>query len=121
MELWQILTASSIIPIVMVIVGFCFMRGRPKKVNWWAGYRTSMACKNQDTWVFAHRYIGKLWIPLGFVLVILSIGATIFVERSTPTLLVWIPIVQLAILLITIISTEIALRKEFDKNGERRR
>jgi len=108
----------------MVVAGICFRNGLPRKVNWWAGYRTPMACKNQETWVFAHKYLSKIWIPLGLIFLIISIGATIFAERGTfaPETLPWIAGAQLLVFfLVTFIPTEIALRKAFDKNGERRR
>ena len=124
MELWGNLSISLIVPLVMVIAGICFRNGLPRKVNWWAGYRTPMACKNQETWVFAHKYLSKLWIPLGLIFMIISIGTTILAERGTFAfeILTWIAIAQfVAFLLITFIPTEIALRKAFDKTGERRR
>ncbi|MCL2367917.1 MAG: SdpI family protein [Oscillospiraceae bacterium] len=124
MGIWQSLTISAIIPLVMVVGGICFRGGLPRKVNWWAGYRTSMACKNQDTWVFAHKYLAKLWIPFGLIFLLASIGSAILVERGTIAFetLLWIAGAQfLAFFLITFIPTETALRKVFDKNGMRRR
>ena len=108
----------------MVVAGICFRNGLPKKVNWWAGYRTPMACKIQETWVFAHKLLAKIWIPLGLIFMLLSIGASILTERGTlaPEILPWIAAAQfVAFILVTFIPTEIALRKAFDKNGERRR
>ena len=108
-----------IIPIIMIVFGLYFRRGGPKKVNWWIGYRTSMASKNQETWVFAHKYVGKLWVPFGFIFAIFSIGAIILAEHGT--LLAGIGMAQfIAFCLITFIPVETALRKEFDKNGERK-
>ena len=124
MVFWQILSISLIIPLVMVIIGICIRNGLPRKVNWWAGYRTPMACKNQETWVFAHKFWSRILIPIGLILIILSIGAAIFIENGTFTIefLTWIFVGQLiAFILISIIPTEMALRKEFDKNGNRRR
>jgi len=123
MELWELLITSLIIPLIMVVSGLFMRRGGPKKVNWWMGYRTSMSMKNKETWVFAHVYCGKLWVLLGSVLGILSSGFVVFMEggiATYETLLLWVMAVQLLVLLISIIPTEIALRKEFDKNGERR-
>jgi len=122
MELGQFLITSLIIPLIMVVCGFFMKKGRPKKVNWWIGYRTPMACKNQETWVFAHKYVGKLWVPLGFILIILSIGVTVLVEHgifASEALLILV-MAQLIAVLLSIILTEVALKKEFDKNGERR-
>jgi len=125
MGLLQSLSAGLIPLLIFVICGFLFRIGLPRKVNWWAGYRTSFACKNQETWAFAHRYVGKLWIVLGFILLALFIVAMVVIERGSSTLepLVVLPVTVVAVIvtiIITIILTEIALRKEFDKNGERK-
>ena len=112
MELWQI-------PLLMVVSGLFMRKGLPRKVNWWIGYRTSMSRKNQETWVFAHEYCGKLWVFLGLILIVLSTGVSIFIERGifTSEILMW---AQLIAMFLPIILTEIALKKEFDENGERR-
>jgi len=124
MGFWQFLSINLIVPLVMVIAGICFRNGLPRKVNWWAGYRTPMACKNQETWVFAHKLLSKIWVPIGLIFMLLSIGAAILAERGTFAfeILPWIAVAQfLAFFLVTFIPTEIALRKAFDKNGQRRR
>jgi hypothetical protein len=79
-----------------------------------------MSCKNKDTWFYAHRHAGKLWISLGFVLLVLSIGAVIVINNITSMQLTWMILVQLVTVLLSLIPTEIALRREFDKNGKRR-
>jgi uncharacterized membrane protein len=110
-----------IIPFVFIVFGLFTRIGLPKKVNWWIGYRTSMACKNQNTWVFAHKHAGKLWIILGFVLLILSVVAWIFTDSEAFEMWpVMVMIVQVVLVVLALIPTEIALRKKFDKNGERR-
>ena len=123
MEPIHIFCASLIFPIVMVVAGICFRNGLPRKVNWWAGYRTPMACKNQDTWVFAHKLLSKIMIPIGFVLILISIIALILTERGTFSYetFQWIAVTQfLAFLAVTFIPTETALRKRFDKQGNKK-
>jgi len=120
MELWQSLVISSAMPLVLIVSGLFTRIGLPKKVNWFVGYRTSMACKNQETWVFAHRHAGKLWIICGFVWLILSIGVAILIDNEAYLWLGVVAIAQLVTVILSLIPTEIALRKEFDKNGKRR-
>ena len=135
MEMLLFLVISLMLPLFMVIHGTQIKKGWAQKVenNKWNGYRTKMSRKNQETWVFAHNYWGKLLVPFGFILLLLTIGAAIFVGRGTfafvnpePWLVGAITgtvaaVVQLIVFIILIIPTEKALRKEFDKKGERRR
>ena len=55
------LCSSLVIPIIMIGFGFLFGKRPPKEINYLCGYRTRMSMKNIDTWVFAHRYCGRLW------------------------------------------------------------
>ena len=124
MDLWQIILILML-PLMMLVFGLFARMGLPKKVNWFAGYRTSLACKNQDTWAFAHRYWGRLMIVLSFFLIALAIGGIILITRDTltlePALFAGVTgIATVVAVILSIIPTEIALRKEFDKNGERR-
>jgi nitrate reductase gamma subunit len=118
------MVASLIVPLVMVVAGLSMRKGWPNKVNWWAGYRTQRAKKNQETWVFAHIHVGKLFAIFGFVLILLSVGAAILVERGTSTFGTLLGVAlgaQGVAVAISIISTETALRKAFDKDGNRRK
>jgi len=113
------------LPLVLLVFGLFTRIGLPKRVNWFVGYRTSLACKNQDTWVFAHRYWGKLMIVFGSILTALSIVGLLLITLDVftlePALVMAIPPLATVIAtVISIIPTEIALRKEFDKNGNRR-
>ena len=129
MELWEIVRANlvtTILPLIILVFGLFTRIGLPRKVNWFIGYRTSLACKNQDTWVFAHRYWGKLMIIFGLILTALAIVGVLLIVRGVFTLdpalfLGMSAMATLVAVVLSIIPTEIALRKEFDKNGARRR
>ena len=83
-----------------------------------------MSMKNKDTWEFAHHYSGKIWYKSGLVTLLISVVAMLMVlGQNTDTigrlggiicLLQCIPLVAV------IFPTEIALKKNFDKNGTRR-
>ncbi len=96
----------------------------PGEINGIYGYRTSMSMKNQETWNFAHDYCGRLWVKIGMGLTIaaliecvLTFGKT---EHDMSVGCGIIMTIQLIFLLGSIIPTEIALNKKFDKQGKRR-
>ena len=65
MGFWIFMFAVNLlIPLVMVIFGAIFIKTAPKKINFLFGYRTERSMKNEDTWKFAHTYLGKLWLNL---------------------------------------------------------
>ena len=79
--------------------------------------------KNQDTWKFAHEYCGKLWYKWGMIMLILTIIVMLFLlGKSVDTIGYWggaVCMIQLVPLIGAIFPTESALRRTFDKNGNR--
>ena len=116
------LVMDTLIPLTMIGFGKYFLKKAPKKINSVFGYRTAMSMKNRDTWEFAHKYCGAIWYICGWVLLPLSIVPMFFVigrsEDNIGTLGEIICAVQLIALMGSIFPTEMALRKNFDKNGK---
>lgn len=113
-----------LIPVTMIGLGKMFINRAPKEINMAFGYRTDMSMKNRDTWEFAHKYCGKIWYICGWVLLPLAIIPMLFVigqnEDTVGTLGGIICVIQLIPLIGSIIPTERALKKTFDKNGCKR-
>ncbi len=110
---------TLILPLVLLGFGAMFKFTMP--INPMFGYRTSMSMKNDITWNFAHRFIGKLWMPLGAAALPPSILTMIFLpdgtEDSIGAAVIIVMIAQLIIILASVTATEIALHRHFDKNG----
>ena len=113
-----------LIPAVMVGFGAYFMKRAPKKINYVFGYRTARSMKNEDTWKFAHNFIGKLWLVCGALLLV--VGTALFFiftanknENAVSIASLVILGVQLLVLMCSIIPTECALKKTFDENGNK--
>jgi len=114
MEFWIfMLIMDLLLPFTMIGFGKYFMKKAPKEINSVFGYRTSMSMKNKDTWEFAHKYCGKVWYVCGMVMLPITVIFMLLVIGK-------ICGVQLIPLIGSILPTEIALKKNFDKNGIRR-
>jgi len=118
------LVMDLLIPLSMIGFGKLFAKKAPKEINMFFGYRTSMSMKNKETWEFAHHYFGKLWLRMGWITLALSIIAMLFVigkdESVVETFGVIVCGIQLVLLFVSIFPTEIALRNNFDKHGNRK-
>lgn len=112
-----------LIPITMIGFGKYFSKKAPREINSTFGYRTSMSMKNKDTWNFAHHYFGKLWLKMGYVVLIISIIGMLFLLKKDENIIgLWGSVlcaVQLVFMILPIISTEKALKKNFDKYGNK--
>ncbi len=113
-----------LIPFIMVFFGRKFKNSPPDKINWIYGYRTKMSMKNKDTWIFAHKKIGRLWFRIGSIMAIISTVCMLpFISSDSQTVgIVGVTImnIQIVFLIIPIIFVEISLKKTFDKDGKRR-
>ena len=119
-----IFSCNLIIPIVMLFFGVKLRNHSPKNINGIYGYRTSMSMKNKETWEFAHQYCGRLWMRLGFIILIISIIFSLIAFTCDYKVLGIIDsiivAIQTIVLFVSIFSVEKELKKNFDENGERR-
>lgn len=125
MGFWVFMLVMNIwLPIIMILFGKYFMKKAPKEINVIFGYRTTMSMKNQETWQFAHHYMGRLWYLSGMILLPLSVVLMLPLIGKDKDTIGWlgalICMIQLVALIGEIIPTEIALHKKFDKNGNPR-
>ena len=124
MAFWVFMAVVSLfIPIIMVIFGKSFLKAAPKEINGIYGYRTAMSMKNQDTWEFAHKHFGKVWFYAGLILLPLNIIPLLFVMGESKDLIgtvgIMVCLIDTAVMLLSIIPTEKALKKNFDSDGNR--
>ena len=118
------LIMDLLLPFTMIGFVRYFMKKAPKEINSLFGYRTSMSMKNKDTWEFAHKHCGKVWYVCGMVMLPITVICMLLVigknKDCVGSIGGIINGVQLIPLIGAILPTEIALRKNFDKNGTRR-
>ena len=125
MGFWIFMLAMNLLfPLIMLVMGRYFMKKSPKEINYIFGYRTNMSMKNKDTWDFAHKYFGKRWFRLGWLLIPISVIPMLFVigkgEDIIGTVGMVVMVIDLILLIVPIFPTEIALKKTFDKDGNKR-
>ena len=115
---------NLILPITMIGLGRYYSYKAPKNINWVYGYRTPMSTKNKETWEFAHKYFGTLWYKFGIILLPVSIVAMLFVLGKSENIIGIVGEiicgVQVVLMVLVILPTEHALKKNFDKDGNRR-
>lgn len=118
------LVMDLVLPVSMIGFGKYFMKSPPKEINSAFGYRTSMSMKNRETWEFAHKYFGRIWYICGWIVLPFSIISMLPVMGKGPDCVGTVGGIVCGIQLILFVGgifpTEMALRKRFHKNGERR-
>ena len=125
MAIWiTMLLTDLLIPALMLIFGMWSKKGGPKRINPVFGYRTAMSMKNEDTWTFAHREIGRLWTKWGAVTMLAAIVCMLpFIgqgEEIIGTAGILVCLLELIPLVGCIVPVENALGRTFDKDGNRK-
>ncbi|HZK41622.1 MAG TPA: SdpI family protein, partial [Clostridia bacterium] len=89
------------------------------------GYRTRRSMINQETWNFANRTMGRIWMTWGLLLLVPSLLVLFFLKTgAVQNLEIWIvllTLVQLAVLILSIFPVERALKANFDDKGRPRK
>ena len=118
------LVMNLLIPWVMIGFGRMMEKKPPREINSIYGYRTSRSMKNQDTWDFAHEYCGRLRNKAGWALVPLAVvgQALTLLCPTVESMCYWslVPTeAEVVVMAATIIPVERALKRNFDKHGNR--
>ena len=110
---------AQIIPVTFLAFGYYYKNHVPKTMK--SGYRTRRSTRSRETWVYAHRLLGRLFRPLGWITLPLSFfgmfAVLIHNEPALETASGVFCLVQAAALLGVLIAVERALRKNFDETG----
>ena len=113
-----------LIPLTMIGFGKGFIKHPPSEINGFFGYRTSMSMKNKETWQFAHHYCGKVWVILGwigFAMCVVILPMVLGKDKDCIGMVGGIVCaIQCVFLIVSILPTEVALKKKFDKDGKLR-
>ncbi|MBQ6333194.1 MAG: SdpI family protein [Clostridia bacterium] len=116
------LLMDFLIPLMMIGIGRLFMKRPPKRINGIYGYRTKRSMKTQETWDFAHCYLGNLWFKIGLVLIPLSALPLIFVYGKDVDLIgtvgAVVTLFEIFPMIVPIFPTERALKENFDEYGK---
>ena len=125
MGFWIFMLAMTLLlPVTMIGFGRMFCHRPPEEINGLFGYRTPMSMVNKDTWAFAHRFCGRLWRVVGWILLPVSVVPMVLVlgrEADTVgTVGAVVTMLQLIPMMGCIVPTEIALRKTFHPDGSRK-
>lgn len=114
-----------LIPATMIIFGAIFLKRPPKKINYVYGFRSNMSMKNINTWNFAHNFLGKIWLFLGVFSTPVMLVPMLFLMPiygqdnmgTIGTVSIILISISTVLMLAPIITTELTLRKRFDKDG----
>ncbi len=118
------LVIDLLLPLTMVLLGRRFLQNPPDRANDSWGYRTVRSMKSNAAWQFAQEHWGSLAYRMGLILMPLSVIPLLFFigadEKRIGMVGAVICLAQAVPFVASLIPTELALKKNFDKNGKPR-
>jgi len=99
-----------------VIIGTLLLKHPPKDINSTIGYRTKKSSKNQETWDFAQRLAGKVFLIIGIVnFAVCSLIILLFVNKqNVDHMFLVLAYCQIAECFVVILITELKLKKKIE-------
>lgn len=112
---------TLLMPIIMIIAGNSMRLGKFKTINSIVGYRTRRSMQNQQTWDYAQRECGRLWVRWGVLMLVpAAVIMLLLLGKEIPTIGTVggiFTVLQMLPLLLSIAIVEKKLREKFDENG----
>lgn len=107
-----------LLPLAMIVEGIVYFKGGGhEKINDTFGYRTKLSMRNQDTWDFAQKNFGKMFLITGVIILLPSAIPMLFVIGSDVDVCGWtgggVALVQILVMLSLIPIMESAIKKKF--------
>lgn len=126
MAVWIVMFFTNLlVPVILMSFGSLFKNSTPVQINALFGYRTKMSTKNQETWEFANKLWGRLAWKSGIWTLIGTVAAMIAVFPASDDVITNVGMIviflQVAVIIAIIPIVEHELKKEFDKDGNRRK
>ena len=120
---WFIFFIDLLVPVAMLIGGYFLVYHPPKHIQKGYGYRTSRSMTNEETWKFANRRCGQIWMKSGAYMLAASVIVQLpFFGRGdgiVGAMSCVLTAAQCIVMLSTIYFVERDLKRTFDKDGNR--
>ena len=111
--------AAILIAIALNILALVYKFFPPKKINTLYGYHMKSSMRNQDTWMEANMYAGRLLLLLSILFLIAGLVTTNFIHFSFMELALYAFVLIISCAGIYYL-TEMHMKNVFDEEGRRR-
>lgn len=119
MTFYLLAAVALVIPIALAVVGLIWHIRPPKKESSsLLAYRTDLSQRSGETWAFAHKMCARLWLRMGVVLGGATLALLVILRQDCQPYLLWVIVGQMALLCVSVLIVDLALKGGFDENGK---
>lgn len=110
---------SLILPLGIVLYGYLYKNVASKKLSYFFGYKTARTQLSKETWEYANKRVGDIWMKLGGIYTVVVIILLILFpsQREKPSFLVIALALIISMIPFPIVEKE--LKEKFDSKGEK--
>lgn len=121
---WFMFSFNLLCPGAMILGGLLMKKVAGKDVNPLIGYRSRRSTRNADTWHFANTDCGNRWFRIGLFLLPSAMLVQLPFYGADQRIIGYVGtvicIVGCAVMLLSILPTEKALKATFNEDGSRK-
>lgn len=110
---WLLFAASLVIPCIMLFLGLRWLSHPPANKNAFFAFRSDLSLRSEETWRYAHHYIGKTWVRSGLILLVVTAAAMWFGRKYYEMFLLWLIVFQGVLFAFSLFPVDGALLREF--------
>lgn len=109
---------SFVLPLGIILYGYLYKNVASKKISYFFGYKTEKSQLSQETWEYANKRVGSLWMKLGaiYTLVVIFMLIIFPTQREKPSIIVMAMAIIVSIIPFPIVQKE--LDEKFDNDGK---
>lgn len=109
--------AGSLLPAILLLVGWLLRFRPPRKISWYAGYRTARSMKSQEAWDYAQRRLGQLWRAGSLPMLCLSLLPVFFSRDASEDFQAGVLLLLMTIQLAGVLAVIPIIEKELSEKG----
>lgn len=117
--------AMLIGPLIMVICGLLYLKKPEPRATYKRGYRTRYGMGSTEAWRYTQRLAGFVWTAVGGGLLAISLIVMLIALLRSPMVLVVaaaiLMLIQLPLVSAVTVYIFVTVRKNYDKDGNRRK
>ena len=124
MKFWMLTFGVDLFMLLIMIVFGKYLIKKAKRFNDPFGYNTSLSVKNKAIWEFANLCIGRSWLigglvltPVVVIIMLYNIQSELYMVARVGGAICFLSGLYMAL---STLDTAILLRKNFDKDGNRK-
>lgn len=110
---------NSILPLGIILYGYLYKNVAAKRLSYFFGYKTARTQLSKETWEYANKRVGEIWMKLGAIYTLVVI-AMVFIFpsiREKPSFIVIALALIVSLIPFPIVEKE--LKEKFDDDGEK--